>query len=281
MAESRSCWIDETPSHWPVLLPCLRSCPQFTPQHRRAPAIVVESSIRLLGDLPDRKRPIGGKKRSEEERDGYILETWDLDLNGIETVPAYFARPSDAHRRVPRCSSTTRTAAATRSARRSSSRAAATCSRALREGADRPRLRRARIDNWVFGERSHTTELDMFKAHAVEGPGAVGDDGLRQPARGGLARRAAGCRSGRIATLGMSMGSTMAWWLAALDERVKVTRRHLLPHRFPRADREEGPVAARRLLLRARTCSSTSRPRRSTRSSRRARTSASRACGTS
>jgi dienelactone hydrolase len=27
----------------------------------------------------------------------------------------------------------------------------------------------------------------------------------------------------RIGTLGISMGSTMAWWLAALDERVKVT----------------------------------------------------------
>jgi dienelactone hydrolase len=27
----------------------------------------------------------------------------------------------------------------------------------------------------------------------------------------------------RVGTLGMSMGSTMAWWLAALDERVKVT----------------------------------------------------------
>ncbi|MCP4642038.1 MAG: dienelactone hydrolase family protein, partial [bacterium] len=27
----------------------------------------------------------------------------------------------------------------------------------------------------------------------------------------------------RIATLGISMGSTMAWWVAALDERVKVT----------------------------------------------------------
>jgi dienelactone hydrolase len=26
----------------------------------------------------------------------------------------------------------------------------------------------------------------------------------------------------RIGTLGMSMGSTMAWWVAALDERVKV-----------------------------------------------------------
>ncbi len=27
----------------------------------------------------------------------------------------------------------------------------------------------------------------------------------------------------RVATLGMSMGSTMAWWLGALDERIKVT----------------------------------------------------------
>ena len=27
----------------------------------------------------------------------------------------------------------------------------------------------------------------------------------------------------RIGTVGMSMGSTMAWWLAALDERIKVT----------------------------------------------------------
>jgi len=27
----------------------------------------------------------------------------------------------------------------------------------------------------------------------------------------------------RLATLGISMGSTMAWWLAALDQRIKVT----------------------------------------------------------
>ena len=27
----------------------------------------------------------------------------------------------------------------------------------------------------------------------------------------------------RVATLGMSMGSTAAWWIAALDERIKVT----------------------------------------------------------
>ena len=39
----------------------------------------------------------------------------------------------------------------------------------VREGADRSRLRRAGIDHWVFGERSHTTEADMFKAMLWQG----------------------------------------------------------------------------------------------------------------
>lgn len=82
----------------------------------------------LLGNLPSRRRPISGKKRSETERDGYILETWDLDLNGIENVPAYLARPKVSHGRAPEFSSTTRTAGVTRSGRRSSSTVAATCS---------------------------------------------------------------------------------------------------------------------------------------------------------
>ena len=55
----------------------------------------------LLGDLPDRERPIGTRKRKEEERDGYVLETWDLDLNGIESVPAFLARPRSPAGRAP------------------------------------------------------------------------------------------------------------------------------------------------------------------------------------
>ena len=41
------------------------------------------------------------KKRAEEEREGYVLETWDLDLNGIENVPAYLARPRGLAGRAP------------------------------------------------------------------------------------------------------------------------------------------------------------------------------------
>ena len=37
----------------------------------------------LLGDLPDRNRPITVKQFSREPRDGYVLERLELDLNGI------------------------------------------------------------------------------------------------------------------------------------------------------------------------------------------------------
>src|SRR5690349_6762512 len=74
---------------------------QTGPSTAASPAMRRRELYGLLGDLPDRKRPISGKKRTEEERDGYILETWDLDLNGIETVPAYLARPRSVNGRVP------------------------------------------------------------------------------------------------------------------------------------------------------------------------------------
>ena len=48
-------------------------------------------------------------------------------------------------------------------------------------------------------------------------------------------------RSCALGTLGMSMGSTMAWWLAALDERVKVRVDICCLTDFQALDREEGP----------------------------------------
>ena len=79
------------------------------------------------------------------------------------------------------------------------------------------------IDHWVFGERSHTSEADTFKAMLWQGQvlwGMMVYDSLR--AVDWLVERP-DVDPSRLGTLGMSMGSTMAWWLAALDERVKVT----------------------------------------------------------
>jgi acetyl esterase/lipase len=178
----------------------------------------------LLGDLPDRQRPIGGRMRSEEERDGYVLETWDLDLNGIETVPAYLARPRALTGRAPavvfdHSHGGGYTIGKKEFVEGRSYLQPVPYAKVL---TDLGYIGLA-IDHWVFGERSHTTELDMFKGMLWQGQvlwGMMVYDSLR--AMDWLVARP-DVDGARIGTLGMSMGSTMAWWLAALDERVKVT----------------------------------------------------------
>ena len=153
-----------------------------------------------------------------------MLETWDLDLNGIETVPAYLARPSAVKGRVPAVLFN-----------HSHGGGYTIGKQEFIEG--RSYLQPVPyakvftdlgyvalcIDHWVFGERSHTTEQDMFKAMLWRGQvlwGMMVYDSLR--ALDWLVERPS-VDAARVATLGMSMGSTMAWWLGALDDRLKVT----------------------------------------------------------
>jgi len=179
---------------------------------------------RLMGDLPDRNRPIKGAKLQEAGRDGYVLETWELDLNGIEPVPAYLARPARLEGRAPAIVFNHSHGGGYKIGKQE-----------FVEG--RSYLQPVPyakvltdlgyvalcIDHWVFGERSHTSELDMFKAMLWQGQvlwGMMVYDSLR--ALDFLVQRP-DVDPARIGTLGISMGSTMAWWLAALDPRVKVT----------------------------------------------------------
>lgn len=178
----------------------------------------------LMGDLPPRNRPIAGKKRSEEERDGYVLETWDLDLNGIENVPAYLARPKNATGRRPAVVFDHSHGGGYKIGKQEfiEGRSYLQPVPYAKELTDLGYVALC-IDHWVFGERSHTSEPDMFKAMLWQGQvmwGMMVYDSLR--AVDFLVQRP-DVDPARIATLGMSMGSTMAWWLAALDERIKVT----------------------------------------------------------
>ena len=50
----------------------------------------------LLGDLPVQAVPPAARKLDEVEQPGYVLETLELDLNGLEPVPAHFVRPREA-----------------------------------------------------------------------------------------------------------------------------------------------------------------------------------------
>jgi len=177
----------------------------------------------LLGDLPPRKRKISAKTLSTEERPEYVLEKLELDLNGIEPVPAYFVRPKNVSGRVP-CILYNHAHGGD-----------------YKLGKDeflrgRPALQKPPyagllgslgwaglcVDTWVFGERATRPELDVFKEMLWKGQvlwGMMVYDSIR--AVDYLLTRPE-VDSKRVGTLGLSMGSTMAWWLAALDERVKV-----------------------------------------------------------
>ena len=207
-----------------ALAPMTRRQTGQPPTSTATPAQRRKELYGLLGELPDRARPIGGKKRGEEERDGYILETWDLELNGIEPVPAYLARPRQLSGRVPGVLFDHSHGGGYKIGKQEfiEGRSYLQPVPYAKVLTDRGYVALC-IDSWVFGERSHTSEADMFKAMLWRGQvlwGMMVYDGLR--ALDFLIQRPQ-VDPARVGTLGMSMGSTMAWWLAALDERIKVT----------------------------------------------------------
>lgn len=181
-----------------------------------------EELYSLLGELPDRHRPISATRRGVEERDGYRLESWLLELNGLEPVPAFVARPRERAGRLPAIVFNHSHGGGYEIGKKE-----------LVEGRSYlqpPPYAQALtaegwlvlcIDHWCFGERSHTSELDTFKAMLWQGRvlwGMMVYDSIR--ALDWLLTRD-DVDPARVGTLGMSMGSTMAQWLAALDERVK------------------------------------------------------------
>ncbi len=175
----------------------------------------------LLGDLPDRDRPLSASTVSIEEHDGYLLETITLDLNGFEPVPAYYVRPVEVAGPVP------------------------VVLYHHAHGGDyvlgKDELIHGRgalqdppwakvltdlgygalcIDTWAFGERRGRSEGTIFRQMLWDGQvmwGMMVFDALRSVDY--LVSRP-DVDASRIATLGISMGSTLAWWTAALDERI-------------------------------------------------------------
>ena len=178
----------------------------------------------LLGDVPPRDRAVGCRVVSVEERSGYVLEKLTLDLNGIEDVPAYFVRPKDGKAPWP--------AVLFNHAHGGDyelGKDELIDGRSLLQKPPYAEALTARggcalcIDTWAFGERAGRTESEIFKEMLWRGRvmwGMMVYDSIK--AVDYLVGRSDVDR-GRIATLGLSMGSTMAWWTAALDERIKVT----------------------------------------------------------
>lgn len=177
----------------------------------------------LLGDLPPRDRNVQATIVGQEMRGGFMCQHLLLDCNGIEPVPAYFVKPANAFGRLPVILFNHSHGGNYQIGKRE-----------LLDGREymtKPSyandLTRSGygvlcFDHWGFGQRSGRTESSLFKQMLWQGQvlwGMMVYDSLK--AIDYLAARD-DVDPQRIGTLGMSMGSTMAWWLAALDERIKV-----------------------------------------------------------
>jgi dienelactone hydrolase len=177
----------------------------------------------LLGELPDRNRPVSAKCVSTEENEVYTLERLVLDLNGIQPVPAYFVRPRQTKGRTPAMLFNHSHFGQYQVGKNELTRGRDEMQKPpYAEELARHGYAALSIDAWGFGERRGQTESQIFKQMLWTGRvmwGMMVYDNLR--ALDYLVSRPE-VDPKRIATMGMSMGSTMAWWLAALDTRITV-----------------------------------------------------------
>ncbi len=176
----------------------------------------------LLGPLPDRDRPIRVRAREVAERGALRIEKLRLDLNGEEDVPAYFVTPRGKQGPFPAILFNHSHGARYLVGKEELLRSAPYMKRAPYG----PELARRGyavlcIDHWLFGERHTEIENTAVKRRLLEGRvmwGMMVYDSLR--AVDYLASRP-DVDAGRIGTIGMSMGSTMAQWAGALDTRLR------------------------------------------------------------
>ncbi len=179
----------------------------------------------LLGRVPDRNYPVKAELCRRDEYPDYFLERLMLDLNGIEQVSAFVVIPKNLKAPAPAVLYNHAHGGAYHTGKNE-----------LIDGVDylfkqpvyaEELARRGYvvlcIDAWNFGERRGRTESELFKEMLWKGQvlwGMMVFDSIK--ALDYLSLRPE-VDTSRIATLGISMGSTMAWWTAALDTRIKVT----------------------------------------------------------
>jgi len=180
----------------------------------------------LLGDLPWEHSPSPARLVSREEYDGYTLERLVLDLNGAEDVPAILLIPKKRAARAPGLLYIHWHGGMYELGKEQLLRGV-TAQPAYAPVCAEKGIVTLAIDSWCFGERKHESngsegEQTAFKLMLWRGQvlfGMMMFDEFR--AVDYLASRPE-VDAERIGALGMSMGATKAWWLAALDPRVKV-----------------------------------------------------------
>ncbi|WP_371473955.1 dienelactone hydrolase family protein [Niallia circulans] len=179
--------------------------------------------IELLGDYPHAKdRKVQLIRR--EEKDNYVLESLMLQLNEEESVPAYVAKPLNKEGPLPivlfnhshggNFDQGKEELLISNSYLQSPSFVEAITTLGYAVGS---------IDMWGFNERKGKLESELVKEMLLDGRSLWGMRIFDNIAFLDYLVDRPDIDQNRVATIGMSMGGLMSWWMTALDERIKVT----------------------------------------------------------
>jgi len=178
--------------------------------------------LQLLGKMPPRDYKISVLESSAEEYPDYRREKLLLDLNGIEPVPAYLLFPKEMDGPVPAMLYHHAHGLKYNIGKEEIISGRSTLQNPpYGEALTRMGMAVLCFDTWAFGGRSGKTESYIFKKMLWLGQTMLGmmiydsfraiDYLVSRPEIDPL----------RIGTMGLSMGSTMSWWTAALDTRIR------------------------------------------------------------
>jgi dienelactone hydrolase len=174
----------------------------------------------LLGPRPWRAEGVAGEPLAREERAHAVIEHWRLHLNAEQAVPALLLRPRAVpprgvvlycHAHGNRFETGKDELLAGRPALQSPPYGEALTARGWAVLA---------IDHWGFGERREPSERALVKRLLWQGATLWGWRVHDTLAALDWLRTQPGFDALPVVTLGLSMGSTMALWSAALDTRI-------------------------------------------------------------
>lgn len=180
----------------------------------------------LLGDLPEKRTPTA-QVISTEQLDGYKLEHLILDLNGIQPVPALMLIPDNIKQPAPAMQYIHWHGGDYFVGKQELLKGTSAMQAYAPVYAQKGIVALA-IDSWCFGERApYPTdggrgEGDTFKEMIWKGQVLFGMMMFDEWQALNYFCSRPEVDTKRIGSFGISMGSTKSWWLAALDERIKV-----------------------------------------------------------
>ena len=222
----------------------------------------------LLGDLPPRDRPVTARLLSTSRGDGYTLEHLELDANGIEPVPALLLLPDKRAAKAPGLVYIHAHGGTYELGKEELIRGRAVLPAYAPVCAEKGIVTLA-IDSWCFSAAQAqggwaAGRNRRLQGDAVARPRAVGHDDVRRSAGRQLSGRSRRSRSGADRRLRAVDGLDQGLVAGRARSAREALRRSVLPDRLRRADQDRQSARPRHLLLRARGCSSTFKPTRST-----------------